>query len=140
MVVRSGRVDGMRAVARAAVAVAAVVGLAACGSGGAASDGRIKVVAGFYPLQFLAERVGGDQLSVTNLTKPGAEPHDLELTPKQMSGISDAGLVLYLKGFQPAVDEAITQEADGREFDVATVQALNDAPPGEESGKDPHVW
>ena len=33
----------------------------------------------FYPLQFLAERVGGDRVRVTNLAKPGAEPHDLEL-------------------------------------------------------------
>ena len=38
----------------------------------------------FYPLQFLSERVGGDAVTVTNLTKPGAEPHDLELNPRQV--------------------------------------------------------
>jgi zinc transport system substrate-binding protein len=98
------------------------------------------VVAGFYPLQFVAEKIGGEQVRVANLTKPGAEPHDLELTPSQMTSISDAQLVLYLKGFQPAVDEAVAQEAARRAFDVATVQPLNDAQAGEESGKDPHVW
>ena len=39
----------------------------------------------FYPLQFAAERVGGDHVQVTTLTKPGAEPHDLELTPKAVA-------------------------------------------------------
>ena len=38
----------------------------------------------FYPLQFVAERVGGDRVQVTNLARPGAEPHDLELSPRQV--------------------------------------------------------
>ena len=54
------------------------------GSGGdpgsRASGDPIQVAAAFYPLAFLAERVGGDHVEVTNLTSPGAEPHDLELT------------------------------------------------------------
>jgi zinc transport system substrate-binding protein len=116
----------------------------------AASSGKTNVVVAFYPLQFLAERIGGDQVTVTNLTKPGAEPHDLELAPQQVSAIQDAGLVLYLAGFQPAVDEAIDQEAKDHALDVATVQPLNSAPPGAEEesggeqhaneGMDPHVW
>ncbi len=44
--------------------------------------GKVDVVAAFYPLQFVAERVGGDAVAVTNLAKPGAEPHDLELNPE----------------------------------------------------------
>jgi hypothetical protein len=57
--------------------------LAACGNDGkpAGTDGKIDVVAGFYPLQFAAAQVGGDRVSVTNLVQPGAEPHDLELKP-----------------------------------------------------------
>ena len=42
------------------------------------------VVAAFYPLQFAAEQVGGDRVSVTSLTAAGAEPHDLELTPQAL--------------------------------------------------------
>ena len=37
----------------------------------AGDDGRRDVVAAFYPLAFAAERVGGDRVSVTNLTPPG---------------------------------------------------------------------
>jgi zinc transport system substrate-binding protein len=118
------------------------------------------VVAAFYPLQFIAERIGGDAVQVTNLVKPGAEPHDLELNPAQVGQIADAKLVVYLKGFQPAVDEAVEQNAADRSFDVATVQPLMDAtaeahehegedaaasaePDHEEGsagGKDPHIW
>jgi zinc transport system substrate-binding protein len=130
----------------------ATLGTAACSSDDdAAASGKIDVVAAFYPLQFVAERVGGDAVKVTNLAQPGVEPHDLELEPKQLASIADADLSLYLAGFQPAVDEAIESEAKDTSFDVATVQPLSDAPAEEEGheesgeehaneGKDPHVW
>jgi zinc transport system substrate-binding protein len=96
----------------------------------------LTVVAAFYPLQFVTERVGGDMVRVTNLVKPGAEPHDLELNPRQVGQLSDADLVVYLKGFQPAVDDAVAQQAGDSAFDVATVQPLLDGG----NGKDPHLW
>lgn len=141
--------------ARAAVALLTgallVAGLGACGSGPKRDpSGKIQVVAGFYPLQYVAEQVGGARVSVTNLVQPGAEPHDIELSPRQVASIADAGLVVYLAGFQPAVDQATRQEASGRSFDAATVVALIDVTatrePGTEApvtardGKDPHVW
>ena len=52
--------------------------LAGCGSG--SSGGKKSVVAAFYPLAYAAERIGGPAFDVWNLTPPGAEPHDLELT------------------------------------------------------------
>ena len=88
------------------------VRLAVAGSAG--SGGRLDVVASFYPLQYAAQRVGGDVVSVTNLTAPGAEPHDLELTPRDVAAVSDADLVVYLAGFQPAVDDAVKSEAGRR--------------------------
>ena len=134
----------------------AVTLAAACGDAGAnpASGGKVDVVVAFYPLQFIAERVGRDAVAVTNLAKPGAEPHDLELSPKQVGEISDAGLIVYLKGFQPQVDEAIAQQGAERAFDVATVTPLRDAAEDthvhegepaaehaeEAADKDPHVW
>ena len=74
----------------------------------AADDDRMPVTAAFYPLQFAAERVGGDHVDVTSLTKPGAEPHDLELTPRAVGALAGADVVVYLAGFQPAVDDAVT--------------------------------
>ncbi|MFF4876153.1 MULTISPECIES: metal ABC transporter substrate-binding protein [unclassified Micromonospora] len=140
----------------AATAVLALSAGAGCSTGGAAGADpqRVDVVAAFYPLQFLAERIGGDAVRVTNLAKPGAEPHDLELSPSQVGQVSEAELIVYLKGFQPAVDDAIAQSGGDRAFDVTSVQPLLDATAGghnhegeeehgEEEhggGKDPHVW
>jgi len=114
--------------------LAGAMGLAGCAS--EAADERPNVVVGFYPLQYVAEQVGGDRVSVTNLAQPGAEPHDLELSPQQVAAVADADLVLYLKGFQPELDEAVAQEADDVALDLGTVVELR---PGE-TGPDPHFW
>ncbi|NJC67152.1 zinc ABC transporter substrate-binding protein [Planosporangium flavigriseum] len=121
--------------------------LTACGTGssagasGSGSDGKKQVTVAFYPLQFVTEQVGGDRVQVTNLVKPGAEPHDLELQPKQVADLGKADLVVYLRGFQPAVDDAVDQRAKQNSFDAAAVQSLQDAPAGgEDHGKDAHIW
>jgi zinc transport system substrate-binding protein len=104
--------------------------LAACGSesgsssstGGGSGD-TIEVAAAFYPLQWIAEQVGGDDVSVSSLTPAGAEPHDLELTPKQVAQIGETDVLLKLSGFQPAVDDAAP---DGDQvLDVADVVDLD---------------
>lgn len=93
----------------AAVAVLAL-GLSGCGDDSAsAPDGGLSIVAGFYPLAHVAEEVGGEHVTVTNLTNPGTEPHDLELSPRSVGSVADADLALHLSRFQPAVDEAIAQ-------------------------------
>jgi zinc transport system substrate-binding protein len=134
-----------------AAALAVLAMAAGCARAQAAADGRFRVVTAFYPLEFASQRIGGPDVTVTDLTKPGAEPHDIELTARQVAWISDAGLVVSLRGFQPAVDEAVAQEAAGRAFDAASVVQLlplRDAAghaPGEDhaetaGGMDPHVW
>ena len=102
-----------RVVASATVAATALL-LTGCGSDDAragAADG-VSVAAAFYPLQWAAERVGGDRVDVTSLTPPGAEPHDLELTPQDVASLSEADLVVYLEGFQAAIDEAVVEAGD----------------------------
>ncbi|WP_173084193.1 metal ABC transporter substrate-binding protein [Phytohabitans rumicis] len=144
-----------RALVIGAATALAIGTLAACGNDSSAGNasGKVDVVAAFYPLQFVAEKVGGDAVDVTNLAKPGAEPHDLELNPDQVAQITDAKVIVYLKGFQPAVDEAIEQQGGDRAFDVSSAVPLLDATAGHEhegeaateepestGGKDPHIW
>ncbi|WBB59452.1 zinc ABC transporter substrate-binding protein [Streptomyces sp. WMMC500] len=112
MRIRRRSISGLTPAAAAALSAAAVVALSACGTGDAGTttdDGRLRVTASFYPMQFLAEEIGGRNAEVSTLTKPGTEPHDLELSPRQTGDLADAGLIIYLKDMQPAVDEAIEQ-------------------------------
>jgi zinc transport system substrate-binding protein len=117
-----------------------VLALAGVVAGCRASGNRSQVVAAFYPLAFAAQAVGGPGLEVRNLTPSGAEPHDIELTPRDVAAVQRARLVLYLShGFQPALEEAV-RGAKGRRVDVLQGLTLR-AGTGEEAGKsDPHVW
>ncbi|MFH9722035.1 metal ABC transporter substrate-binding protein [Streptomyces sp. NPDC017254] len=144
-----------------------VVSLSACAGTSDAADkgsgGKLDVVASFYPMQYLAEEIGGDHVAVDTLTKPGVEPHDLELKPKQIGRLGEADVVLYLKGVQPAVDDAIAQAGVENTVDAATLTTLekhgtevghegHDHGAGEhaeeeaghdhgsEAGADPHIW
>lgn len=117
--------------------------LTACGAaGGEADTASPHVVAAFYPLEWASTQVLGDHGSVTTLTAPGAEAHDLELTPRQIASLAEADLVVYLKGFQPAVDDAIEQSGADHAFDVGGVVDLLSAEDGhshdhgEEGGDD----
>ncbi|MDL4771372.1 metal ABC transporter substrate-binding protein [Actinomadura xylanilytica] len=130
-----------------ALALTGLAGLTACG-GGAASDGRTQVVASFYPVAWLAERIGGPETSVQTLTKPGAEPHDLELTPRQVGAVGKADLAVYVKGVQPAVDQAVGKHAKDGSLDAASVVTTLPAVSGGEEEHDhehdvdydPHIW
>ena len=88
-------------------------------------DAAIDVIASFYPLQFVVERVGGERVDVSNLTPAGAEPHDLELTGDDAASLQDAQLVVYLGGFSPALDDAIVNVSSDNAFDVAEAARLD---------------
>ncbi|MFF9772376.1 metal ABC transporter substrate-binding protein [Streptomyces sp. NPDC013978] len=144
----------------AAATAAAALGLTtltACGGDTAAAGNTDKfdVVASFYPMAFLAEQIGGKHVNVTSLTQPGQEPHDLEISAKQTAALQESDAVLYLKGLQPSVDEAVAQSGPKTKIDAATLTSLeehgnevgghaaeHDDEHGheEEGGKDPHVW
>ncbi|MFE5914856.1 metal ABC transporter substrate-binding protein [Streptomyces wedmorensis] len=136
-----------------------VVSLSACAGTSDAADkgsgGKLDVVASFYPMQYLAEQIGGGHVAVNTLTKPGVEPHDLELKPKQIGELGEADVILYLKGIQPAVDEAIAQAGVKNTVDAAGLTTLEEHGTevghdhegeeaghdhGSEAGADPHVW
>ncbi|OKK19469.1 ABC transporter substrate-binding protein [Streptomyces sp. CB00455] len=153
----------------AALAGAVTLGataLTACSPAGAGAsggkDGKLAVTASFYPMQYLAEQIGKDHVQVSTLTKPGVEPHDLEITPRQTGQLSEADVILYLKSLQPAVDKAVAQSGAKNVVDAATLTPLethgaaghddhaaedesasggHDHDHGHaESGRDPHVW
>ena len=103
-----------RLIPAAAVAAAVALGLgrplrllrpsdAADGGNG----GKLDVVASFYPMQFLAEQIGGEHVAVTSLTKPGQSSRTTwSSAPGRPAQLEESDVVLYLKGLQPAVDDA----------------------------------
>ena len=93
------------------------------GSGSGSGDG-LQVVAAFYPLAWVSQQVAGDRAEVANLTKPGGEPHDLEIPPAETAEIVDADVLVVESGFQPAVDDAVEQNAQGEVVDAADVVEL----------------
>jgi zinc transport system substrate-binding protein len=91
----------------------------------ATATGEVVIVhAAFYPLEFLAKTIGGDQIQVVSLTVPGAEPHDMELTPVQVAELEKTSLALFIDGFMPAVDEAIESSVPDRALDLGTTVTL----------------
>ncbi|MGV9931658.1 metal ABC transporter substrate-binding protein [Streptomyces olivaceoviridis] len=156
---RRTRSRAQRLIPAAAVAAATALGigtLSACSGDKAvaANTSKFDVVASFYPMAFLADRIGGDHVHVTTLTSPGQEPHDLEISPQQIASLEESDAVLYLKNLQPSVDDAVAQSPVKTKIDAASLTTLEDHGDevgghaaghdshegGESTGKDPHVW
>lgn len=114
--------------------------VAGCGAGSSEDDGggspaarsNLAIVAAFYPLAWATQEIVGDDYAVVDLTAAGGEPHDLELGIQATSALEDADLVVYERGFQPAVDTGVDNVGDAAVVDTATLAA-----PGPAS---PHFW
>ncbi len=129
-----------------------VLATSACGSSDEQPEGspeETTIVVGFYPLEFIATRVAGDLANVETLTAPGAEPHDVELSPQAVGSVGTADLVLYTAGLQSAVDDAVEQQGGDHALDVNAAADLittgtehDDEQEGDEGGDtlDPHFW
>ncbi|RBY94790.1 zinc ABC transporter substrate-binding protein [Blastococcus sp. TBT05-19] len=118
---------------RVLAAAVLLVGLPGCGAGQAAEDdGRLDVVVSSYPLQHVAEQVGGRHVDVVNLTPPGGDTHRLDPAPREVAALSEADVVVHLSGgLQPAVDEVLERERPDHLVDAAAVA---------DRGPDPHFW
>ncbi|MGQ7298251.1 metal ABC transporter substrate-binding protein [Quadrisphaera sp. KR29] len=123
---------------RATAALVAVValGLAACGAGrpgsGGEGDDRLDVVTSAYPLQYVTERVAGEDAAVSSALPPGSDAHEAELAPSQALRLSDADVVVTLPGLQAGVDAALAASPPGRVVDVTG--------PADLDGDDLHFW
>jgi zinc transport system substrate-binding protein len=153
MNVRRHHISG---IAVAAVTALGLGTLSACSgeSAAAANTDKFDVVASFYPMAYLAEQIGGDRVSVTSLTQPGQEPHDLEISAQQTARLQETDAVLYLKNLQPSVDDAVSQSEVKTKIDAASLTTLekhgnevgghaaeHDSSENEDlAGLDPHVW
>src|SRR3954471_238907 len=107
--------------------IALAVLLTGCRAPGA---GGPTVVTSFYPLYFLAHDIAGRYNDVIDLTPPGVEPHEYELTVRQVAEIDLARVAFYERGVAPSVDQAVDNDPPGHALDVSDVVHLQAAASG----------
>jgi zinc transport system substrate-binding protein len=141
MILTSLRIILMRSVALLLSAMLVAAGLSGCGL---PNSGRPTVVTSFYPLQFIADFVAGRYNDVVDLTPPGVEPHEYELSVRQTAQVDEALVGFYEKGMAPSIDQAMTNDSPAHALDVTSVVPLHPPEPGyhEETADsdDPHFW
>ena len=149
----------LRRTGLATLGALAAVSLVACDSSSSNDDGQLVVAAAFYPLAEIVRNVAGDQATVVTIVPPGEEAHEYEPTPKELTQLEKADVVVYLgDGFQPSVEKAIESLPDSV-VKIDLLEGLSLLPAGGggtvgdtggttgteeveglESGADPHVW
>lgn len=127
----------LRALASSLSVAVLLAGCSALSEEGSASGRQITTA--FYPLAYATERVAGNHFDVVNLTSPGIEPHELELSVRQTGEVAEARLVVFENGFQPAVDKAVEQTAEGETLDAADVIELIPSSEHSAEGADEHA-
>ncbi len=96
---------------------------------------KIFVTASFYPLSYIASQIGGNKVDVENITPPGAEPHDYELSTQQVAHIENSDmLILNGAGFE-TWGENIKENLSKKNILIITTATtlINET-------KDPHIW
>lgn len=104
--------------------------------------GKLAVLTTIYPLEYLAQRVGGQAVSVVNVVPAGVEPHDWEPSPRDMTAIQRAGLFIYNgAGFEPWAGRVVAALSPGRPVVVDATEGLSLRRGGQDGMVlDPHVW
>lgn len=113
-----------------------------------AAEDRPVIVANFYPIQWLAAELVGDQADVISLTPEGTEPHDLALDADAQKELARADVVLYLgSDFQPDVQRAVGElDPAVTTADLLAAPGVTLVPAGDigkealAGNSDPHVW
>ncbi|MCW3999500.1 MAG: zinc ABC transporter substrate-binding protein [Candidatus Bathyarchaeota archaeon] len=81
----------------AAIIIIAIVGsaIAAALYTATPKTDKLQVVATFYPLAYLTEQIGGDQVQVTQLIPSNTEIHNWEPSASNIAATQDADIIIY---------------------------------------------
>jgi zinc/manganese transport system substrate-binding protein len=122
---------------------------AASGDGPPAAGRVLNVVATTTQVADFARNVGGDQVQVTSLLKPGVDAHDYEPSPADLEAIARADLVVRNGvGLEEWLDDTVKSSGfTGPMVDTSQgvkLRAGGHAEEGEEQAggddHDPHIW
>ena len=109
------------------------------------ADNTLKVAASYYPLYDFARNVGGDKVSVINMTPAGSEPHDYDPSPQSLIDAHSAKVFIYNGGqMEPWVDSFITDYTHttvkaNKDIEMLEVHG-DDGHDHDHGATDPHFW
>jgi len=124
----------------------------------ALQDNKLIVYTSIYPVQFFAQRIGGDKVQVLNIVPSGAQPHSFEPSTRTVAELSrsklfiynGAGMEHYLAKLAPVLEEAGVKLVDtstgiellsNQEHEHETPEHADSATGHHEHGEfDPHIW
>ena len=124
---------------RLAAALLLVPALSGCGALADTGTG-VEVAAGFYPLQYVAERIAGNHAQVEVLTQPGGEPHDVTLSVRETALVAEADVLVVAGGVQPAVDDAVADASEGGTVVDTSSPDFGTGNAPQVRSDDPHFW
>ena len=122
--------------------LATLISVLALSLGSSFAYAKFKVVTTFTIIQDMAQNIAGDAATVESITKPGAEIHDYEPTPKDIVKAQSADLVLwnglnlerwFEKFFQNVKDKPAVVVTEGIE-----PMSINEGP--YTGNPNPHAW
>ncbi len=101
------------------------------------------VVASIYPMQYFAERIGGDRVDVVALVPPGAEGHTFELTARDLITIGEADVIamngLELEPWLERALESLGNDVTGIVVEAADAEAALEFEDHEAEGAGGHA-
>lgn len=106
-------------------------------------DNKLQVTASFYPYYFFASQVGGNKVSVINITPPGGEPHDYEPTPQDIINIESSKLLILNGNVEPWGNKIKDLLKGKNTVILETGNGLFTQTVIDENGTnstDPHIW
>ena len=110
--------------------------LTGCGSSGQKNSEKLAVVASFYPMAEFSRAVGGNLVEVVTLVPDGAEPHDWEPSPRDLTRLGRAKIFVYNGIVEPWAETSLEAVKERKILGVEAGRGLYQI-----DGKaDPHVW
>ena len=119
--------------------------LSACVTSHVAGPEKLRIVTTFYPLTYIMQRIGGNDIDVMQIVPAGIEPHEYEPTPHDVAMIEYAhALLLNGNGIDAWAEKFMTQFIQEEKQVIRAVDCCNDLskrlPEETIDPNDPHTW
>ena len=98
------------------------------------TSGKLQIYTSVYPIYDFTKKIGGEKIAVYNMTKAGAEPHDFEITSKDMANLSKADLFIYNGGGMEHWVDSVKDVLQNIKY-IDSSSNINN-----QNNLDPHFW